>query len=86
MADGSRVAVNLPVVTSLECLVAEEVDVLVVDSREILGGVGFSFHVLQAISLVPTGGEDIERNLSANGVAVAQVSIPIAAYSQRTLT
>jgi hypothetical protein len=45
MANGSFVVVNLPVVAALEALVAEEVDVLVVDTGQALGRVGFGFDV-----------------------------------------
>lgn len=66
MANGSGVAEDLPVVATLECLVSEEVDVLVGDS---LGLLGFVFEVLQAVSLVPAVGEDIEGDLATNGEA-----------------
>jgi len=45
MANGSFVVVNLPVVAALEALVAEEVDVLVLDAGQALGRVGLGFDV-----------------------------------------
>lgn len=66
MADGPGVAVDLEVVAALERLVAEEVDVLVGDS---VGLLGFVLEVLQAVGLVPAGGEDVEGDLATNGEA-----------------
>lgn len=66
MASDSGIGVDFPVVTSLECLVAKEVNGLVVDTRKLLGGVGFSFDVTQAVCLVPAGRENIKRDLAAD--------------------
>lgn len=66
MSDGSWVTVNFIIVASREGLVTEEVDRLVVDTSNLL----FRLHVLQAVSLVPAGREDIKRDLTADGVAV----------------
>lgn len=66
MADGSRVGVDLVVVAALVGLVAEEVDGGVGDSA---GLFGFGFEVLEAVGFVPAGGEDIEGDLAADGVA-----------------
>lgn len=41
-----RIGVDLVVVATLESLVAEEVDVLVVDAGEVLGWIGLGFDVL----------------------------------------
>jgi hypothetical protein len=55
VADGTRVLVNLVVVTTLVCLVTEEVDRCVLGSVLLLG-----LDVLQAVCLVPTSGENVE--------------------------
>jgi hypothetical protein len=55
VADGTRVLVNLVVVSALVCLVAKEVDGCVLGSVLLLG-----LDVLQAVRLVPTSGENIE--------------------------
>lgn len=57
-----RVRVNLIVIASDKALVAEEVDVLVFSARNILLGLD----VLQAIGLVPTGRENVKRDLAAD--------------------
>lgn len=67
VSDGSWVLVDLPIVAAFESLVAEEVNLVVFDSRQARYG-GLSFDVLQAVRLVPTLGEDIERDLAANGI------------------
>lgn len=56
-------AVNFEIVTTLVSLVTEEVDF-----RETL-----VLDMTQAVSLVPSSGEDIERNLSTNGVSQLKV-------------
>lgn len=66
MANGAGVVVNLPVVAANGRLVAKEVNVLVGNAAFLLG---FVFEVLQAVSLVPAGGEDVKRDLAANGEA-----------------
>lgn len=55
VADGARVLVDLVVVTTLVCLVAEEVDRCVLGAVPLLG-----LNVLQAVCLVPASGEDVE--------------------------
>lgn len=70
MTDSARVRKDLIIIAAGEALVAEEVDCLVVDAGDVLLGLD----VLQAVSLVPTSGEDIEGDLAANGVAVLQNS------------
>lgn len=57
MANCSRVLVDLVVVSTLECLVAKEVDSGVFDSARLLC---FGLDVLQAVSLIPARWEDIE--------------------------
>lgn len=66
VADGPGVAVDLEVVAALKGLVAEEVDVLVGDS---VGLLGLVLEVLQAVGLVPAGGEDVEGDLATDGEA-----------------
>lgn len=41
-------------------------DCLVLDARDVLLG----FHVLQAVRLVPAGREDVERDLSTDGITI----------------
>lgn len=64
--NGPRVCEDLVVVSTREGLVAKEVDGLVFDTGDVLLGLD----VLQAVSLVPTGWEDVERDLAADRVAV----------------
>jgi len=64
--DCPRVLVNLIVVPALECLVAEEVNRRVSYTSRLLGLV---LEVLQAVGLVPAGGEDVEGDLAADGEA-----------------
>lgn len=63
MARRSGVAVELVVVATFERLVAEEMYVLVGDAA---GFLGLVLEVLQAVRLVPAGGEDVEGDLPAN--------------------
>lgn len=70
VADSAGVRKDLIIVAAGEALVTEEVDCLVLDTRDVLLGLD----VLQAVSLVPTSGEYIEGNLAADGVAVLQNS------------
>jgi hypothetical protein len=69
VAHSARVLENLVVVAALVRLVAKEVDSAVLDSRDLLLGLD----VLQAVSLVPAGGEDVEGDLAADRVAIARV-------------
>lgn len=55
VADGTRVLVDLVVITALVCLVTEEVDGFVLGAELLLG-----LDVLQAVCLVPASGEDVE--------------------------
>jgi hypothetical protein len=66
VAHSTRVLENLVIVAALVRLVAEEVDGAVLDAAGLLLG----FDVLQAVRLVPAGGEDVEGDLAADGVAV----------------
>lgn len=66
VANGSLVAEDLVVVAALERLVSEEMDLLVADS---VGLLGLVFKVVQAVGLVPAGGEDVEGDLAADGEA-----------------
>lgn len=68
VAYGAGVAVDFIIVAALEGLVTEEVDGLVLDAALF----GFVLEVVEAVSLVPAGGEDIEGDLSANGEAVPE--------------
>ena len=60
MPNGPLVVVDLPVIASRKGFVTEEVDILIVNARQALGSVFLSFDVLQAVGLVPTGGEAVE--------------------------
>ena len=66
MTDSARVLKDLVVVAALVSLVAEEVDGAVFDAADLL----FGLDVLQAVRLVPAGGEDVEGDLAADGVTV----------------
>lgn len=70
MANGSLVAEDLVIVAALECLVSEEVDLLVSDS---VGLLGLVLEVAQTVSLIPAGGEDVEGNLAADGEAACML-------------
>lgn len=67
VADRARVLVDLVVVAALVGLVAEEVDGGVLDAIWLLG---IGLEVLEAVGLVPAGWEDVEGDLTADGVAV----------------
>ena len=67
VARDAAVGVDLVVVAALEGLVAEEVDRRVVHAA---GPLGLVLDVLQAVRLVPAGGEDVEGDLAADGEAV----------------
>src|SRR6478752_4366303 len=71
VASCPRVGVNLVVVAALECLVAKEVNGLVGDTVRLLGLV---LKVLEAVSLIPPGGEHIEGDLATNGEAFQRMS------------
>lgn len=66
MTNRARIGVDLVIVATGEALVTEEVDGLVLDTGDVLLGLD----VLQAVSLVPTSGEDIEGDLATDGVAM----------------
>lgn len=72
VANRAWVLVDLVVVAALVGLVAEEVDGGVLDAIRLLG---VGLEVAQTVGLIPAGGEDIERDLAANGVAVSQLAI-----------
>lgn len=62
VANGALISVDLVVVTTLEGLVAEEVNVLVGNAALS----GLVLEVLKAVGLIPASGEDIEGDLAAN--------------------
>lgn len=66
VTNSARVLENLVVVAALVSLVAEEVDLAVLDASDLLLGLD----VLQAVGLVPAGREDVKGDLSADRVAV----------------
>jgi len=55
---------NFVVVATGHALVTKEVDVLVVDTGNLL----FGLEVAQAVCLVPTSRENVKGDLAANGV------------------
>ena len=67
MTCGSGIFEDLVVVTTWRGLIAEEVDGLVGDTTGLLGVV---LEMAQAVCLVPTVGENVEGDLTANGEAV----------------
>lgn len=69
MAYRSLIAVDFPVISTFESLVSEEVDGSILDASALL----FSFNVLEAVSLVPSGGENVERDLATDGICEAVV-------------
>jgi CheY-like chemotaxis protein len=66
MANGAWILVDLVVVAALERLVAKEVDLVELDT---VWQLCVGLDVLQAICLVPTCWEDVEGDLTADGVA-----------------
>jgi hypothetical protein len=70
MANRPRILIDLVVVATLERLVAEEVDCLVVHStRHVL----VVLDVLKAVRLVPACWEDVEGDLAADRVTATQL-------------
>lgn len=68
MPNSPLVLVNLVIVSTGRSLVTEEVDGIVLDTiREFV----IILDVPEAEGLVPTGGKDVEGDLAANGVSVA---------------
>lgn len=67
VADGAGILVDFVVVATLGRLVAEEVNVVVGDA---VGLLGLGLEVLEAVCLVPAGGEDVKGDLSADGEAI----------------
>ena len=66
MSNCPGVGVDLIIVAASKCLVAEEVDGLVLHARDIL----FSLDVLQTVCLVPTGRKDVKGNLATDRISV----------------
>ena len=69
MADRALVGEDLVVVATRVRLVAKEVDGLVGDA---VGLLGLVLEVAQAVGLVPADGEDVERDLAADGEAAKE--------------
>lgn len=63
MANGAGVGVDLVIVSARACLVAEKVNVLVCDTSGLLSII---LEMTQAVGLVPTSREDIERDLATD--------------------
>lgn len=75
MTNCAGILVDLVVVTTLRSLVTKEVNGFVGDA---VGLLGILFEVLEAVSLVPAGGEDVERNLTTNGEATSRRTLVFA--------
>lgn len=69
MSNRPLVAIDLPIIASWISLVAEEVYLVVFDAAPSL----LFLDVLEAVRLIPTGGENVKRNLTADGVCKAKV-------------
>lgn len=70
MTNRAWVLVDLVIIAALVRLVAKEVDGGVLNAIRLLG---VGLEVSKAVSLVPAGWEDIEGDLTADGVAVFQL-------------
>lgn len=73
MAGRAAIREDLVVITTLETLVAEEVNGGILDARDIL----LRLDMLETVRLVPTRRVDIERNLPANSVASSKGTVRI---------
>lgn len=82
MTNSSGVLKDLVVVTALERLVTKEVHSGIGDTARLLGLV---LQVLQAVRLVPAGGEDIKGNLAADAEGEAQVTEALAQLLNKSL-
>lgn len=69
MTGRSGILVYLIIIAILEALIAEEVDGLVVNTRQMLTRVSFGLDMLQAVCFIPTVREDIEGDLASDRVA-----------------
>lgn len=77
MSRRPAILIDLTVVAAFGRLVAEEMDGRVVDPREGL----LRREMLQAVCLVPAGGEDVEGDLAADRIAV-RVSVSVGSRSK----
>lgn len=68
MPHGPLILKNLIIVAAFVRLVAEEVNRRVLDAADFF----FFGEVLQAVGFVPAGGEDVEGDLAADGVAMGE--------------
>lgn len=66
VTNSARVLIDLMVIAADEAFVTEEVNVLVLGAGDVLLGLD----VLQAVGFIPTGREDVERDLATDGEAV----------------
>lgn len=71
MSDRSWVRVDFVVVATSKRFVAEKVDSLVLDTRDVLLGLD----VLQAVGLVPAGRENVKRDLAPNRVTMRESEV-----------
>jgi len=68
MPHGPLILMNLIIIAAFVRLVAEEVNRRVLDTADFF----FFVEVLQAVGFVPAGGEDVEGDLAADGVAMGE--------------
>ena len=73
MSCRSLVLINFIIIPALVRLVAKEVNRRVLDAANVL----FFFEMLQAVSFVPAGGEDVEGDLATDGVAVVKKGLTV---------
>jgi hypothetical protein len=67
MSDSPWVREYLVVIATHHSLITKEVNCLVLDAAWKLCVI---FDVVEAVSFIPAGGEDVERDLAANGVSI----------------
>lgn len=62
VTDRPGITVDLIIISAREALVAKEVDIFIFDSSDLL----LCLDVAETVGLIPTSGEDVERDLSAD--------------------
>lgn len=75
MSNSPGVLVDLEIIAALERLITEEVHRGISNTARLLG---LALQVLQAVRLVPAGGEDVEGDLAADAEGQAQVAEALA--------
>lgn len=82
VTNGPSILIDLPIVAALVGLVAKEVDRGVLNTT---GLFGLGLEVLQAVGLVPAGGEDVEGDLAADAEGQAEVAEALAQLADEDL-